>query len=154
MAKKCITNAFSREARKVFEGILQFQINLSQRYYPNDAFTIVIVQIEDLKEHNETVIEIMKKKVGDFLLKNSRNSDIVSPLSIDKFIILSPCTNLEGGEGFIKKLKKEADEERFDLSFAVGEYDIEAQEKKEDFLLRVNDLLLHSDRADTSGLIL
>jgi GGDEF domain-containing protein len=154
VTKKCITDSLSREARKVFEGILQYQINLSQRYYPYDAFTIVIVQVEDLKEHNEKVIEIMKKKVGQFLLKNSRGSDTVAPLSIDKFIILSPCTTLEGGEAFVKKLKVLANDERYDLSFAVGEYDREGEEQKEDFLLRVNNLLLHSDSGDTSGLIL
>lgn len=153
MVKKCINDFFSREARKVFEGILQYQINLTCRYYPSDAFSIIIVQIEDLKVHNETVIHIMKQKVGDFLAKNSRNSDTIAPLAIDKFVILSPHTNLEMAETFARKLKKLSDAERFDLSFAIGEYDKENEEGKEEFLLRVNKMILNTTEGDARGII-
>lgn len=148
MVKKCITDFVSKDSRKVFEGILQYQINLYDRYYNNDMFSLLIVQIEDIKKHNHDVLAIIKNEVGNFLLQNSRNSDVVSPISADKFAILSPKTNLEEGIGFAKKIKVYSEEKRFELSIAIGEYD---NETKEEFLLRVNNILSQTVPCDTKN---
>jgi diguanylate cyclase (GGDEF)-like protein len=153
--QRCIKDFFTLESRKVFEGILQFQINITNRYYRNDPFSILIVQIENIKKHNETVQQVVKKKVADFLDHNSRASDVISILSHDKFILLSPCTNLEGATLFAKKLQKFAEDEKFEISFGVGEYDVEYEEEsKEEYILRVNDMLSHVEKSDIRGTVL
>jgi GGDEF domain-containing protein len=148
MIKKCITDFDSKDSRKVFEGILQYQINLFDRYYSDDMFSLLIIQIEDIKKHPAPVQDVIRKEVGTFLLENSRNSDVVAPLSSDKFAIISAKTNLEEGMGFAKKIKTYSDGKRFILSIGIGEYD---NESKEEFLMRVNNLLSHKVDPDTKG---
>jgi GGDEF domain-containing protein len=115
----------------------------------------LIVQIEDFKQHDDTVKSIIKGKVATFLSKNSRSSDVISTLSTDKFIVLSPHTNLEGATMFAKKLQLFADSEKFNISFGVGEYDVEYEdESKEEFILRVNDMLNHVGKTDVRGTVL
>jgi GGDEF domain-containing protein len=148
--KKCIVDFFCRDSRAVFDGILQYQINLYNRYYNDDKFCVVIVDIPDIKRHNSVVHDILKKEVGEFLLANTRNSDVVSTLTDDKFVILLTKTNHEAGKKFGEKIREFCSNKRFNLKIVGREY---AGATKEEFLIKINRLLSDPKEIDDNDII-
>jgi GGDEF domain-containing protein len=149
--KKCITDLLSKESRHIFEGILQYQINLYNRYYSDDKFSVLVVHVDNIKRHDDTVKTILKKEVADFILRNTRNSDACAMLTDDKFVILLTHTDANGAKLFGQKIQDFCEGKRFCLKIVGREY---AGLAKEEFLVKVNSLLSNPQDIDENDVII
>jgi diguanylate cyclase (GGDEF)-like protein len=139
--------------RRHFQEVLKREVSQARRFSSN--FSIVMGDIDNFKKHKSTVGNIqadaLLRKVGQFLLKNTRGIDLVCRFGNDQFIILLPKTNRKGALAAAEKLRKRILEEDFasvidaeqklavTLSFGVTEFPIDSK--------NIYELLNLADRA-------
>jgi diguanylate cyclase (GGDEF)-like protein len=146
MLDYCIKDIFSLEARLKFDAILQHQVNLSNRFPEDVPFSILIVAVDKFNTYSTVEAESIMKNVGQYLIDNSRKSDVVCKLSHNKFIIMTPHSSETESFEFAKKLEFNLDSNvyendgSFSISIAISEYN-DVNETKEQFITRVNSLV-------------
>lgn len=146
MIDHCIKDIFSLESRLKFDAILQFQMNLAERFPSDSPFCILICGVDNFKHYDESGAKLVMEEFGKYLLENTRKSDVVAKLSHNKFIILAPHLDHTEGMEFAKKLQFNLQSQNFSnfdyirCSIAIGEY-IDLNQTKEEFITKVNGVL-------------
>jgi GGDEF domain-containing protein len=145
MLDYCIKDIFSLESRLKFDAILQHQVNLADRF-DDRPFVLIICALDTYSKCSNEESDIAMREFGEYLLNNTRKSDVCCKLSHNKFIILAPHTSEAEGVDFANKLHFNLEPHEFEqsksisCSMAVAEYN-DLNEPKEVFITRVNTLL-------------
>ncbi|PKN13580.1 MAG: hypothetical protein CVU69_02605 [Deltaproteobacteria bacterium HGW-Deltaproteobacteria-4] len=104
--------------RRYFHAILRRELALAQRY--NSAFSIIMVDIDHLKDYNNTFGhlngDLILTGVANILLQNTRGVDLVARFGGEEFILLLSNTNKEGAFLVAEKLRNAVAEKEFLLS--------------------------------------
>ena len=116
--------------RKSIDSALEINENIFRRY--NDIFSIILLDIDDFKEVNDTHGHLVGDKVLiDIarILKNcTREIDIVGRWGGEEFLIVCPNTNEKEAAKVAEKLRDKIEKNQFDVvgnktvSFGVSTY--------------------------------
>jgi len=94
--------------RRYFSEISEDILNMSKR--TNNAFSVIMFDIDDFKNVNDTYGHHIGDKViigvADILLENTRKSDIVCRFGGEEYIILLPDTGKEGSMIIAEEIRK------------------------------------------------
>jgi diguanylate cyclase (GGDEF)-like protein len=150
MIDHCIKDIFSLESRLKFDAILQYQVNLAERFEDDAPFCVLICALDNYNNYDEATQNKLMKTFGNFLLNNTRKSDVMAKLSHNKFIILAPHSNYSEGLEFARKLQFNLNSENVDIhsSICVGEF-VDINVTKEDFITQINSKLNSSKDTHT-----
>lgn len=132
--------------RKSIDSALEINENIFRRY--NNIFSIILLDIDDFKEVNDTHGHLVGDKVlidiAKILKKFTREIDIVGRWGGEEFIIVCPNTNEKEASKVAEKLRTKIEKKQFDIgrnktvSFGVSSY------KEND---SINKLLRRTDEA-------
>lgn len=111
---------------RYFYEIIEMEFNRTTRY--KRVFSVVYIDIDDFKKINDD----FGHKKGDEVLRlvantlehSTRNTDTVSRIAGDEFIILMPETDYEQAETALERIKKSLTDnmhaERWSVTFSIG----------------------------------
>lgn len=101
--------------RRLFDKTIKQELS-SMQQNGHESVTIMM-DIDNFKDINDTyghpVGDNILRQLADFLKKHTRESDTISRLGGEEFIILMPKTSLEAGYAFAERLRKLIMKKRF-----------------------------------------
>src|SRR3989338_4988406 len=133
-----------------FMRTLEYEISRFHRF--GDAFSFLILDIDDFKEYNEAQgasrgDEILKR-MGDILNKHLREVDIICRYASDEFGVILPETDVSEAKTIARKINKAVARldptKKFTLSFGLAS--CHKGMNRHDFILKADAALTHAKR--------
>lgn len=126
-----LTKLYNREE---IDKILKRHIDIFKRY--NDVFSIIILDIDDFKNVNDTYGHLTGDKVlielSNILISNTRETDFAGRWGGEEFIIICPKTNKEEILVISENIRKKIEEHDFEeVGYKTASFGVTSFESKD-----------------------
>ncbi len=81
--------------RDLFHFVLDIEVKRSRRY--QNFLCLMLFKIKPFSQEDDRGVQTCYRKLGDLLMEETRESDIIGSLELDRFIVLLPYADMKAG---------------------------------------------------------